>query len=57
VLLGSHDKIYAMTAWTPATLLRDFQAPLEITGMAREPDGDLLLLDGVGRRLLKVSEY
>jgi len=57
VLLGSHDKIYAMTARTPATLVHDFQAPLEITGMAREPDGDLLLLDGAGRRLLKVSGY
>ena len=57
VLLGSHDKLYTMTAWSPATLLRQFQAPLEITGMAREPDGDLLLLDGAGRRLLKVSAY
>jgi hypothetical protein len=56
VLLGSHNRIYAMTAWSPVTLLRAFQAPLEITGMAREPDGDLLLLDGAGRRLLKVSE-
>ena len=35
--------------------LREFATPIEIAGMARDIDGDLLLLDGAGRRLLKVE--
>jgi hypothetical protein len=56
LIMASHDKLYEMTAWSDPFLLRDFAAPLEITGMAREKNGDLLLLDAAGRRLLEVSE-
>jgi hypothetical protein len=56
LLLGVHGRIYRMNAFSDPTLLRAFEAPVEITGMARDLDGDLLVLDGAGRRLLKISE-
>ena len=37
------------------TLRRTLTAPIEITGMARDIDGDVLLLDGAGRRLLEIE--
>ena len=57
VLLGSGDKIFQRAEYQldPFIVVRDFAAPVEITGMARDLDGDLLVLDGAGRRLLKVA--
>jgi hypothetical protein len=57
VLLGSGDKIFQRAEYQvdPFTVVRDFAAPVEITGMARDLDGDLLVLDGAGRRLLKIA--
>jgi hypothetical protein len=57
LLLGAHDRLYRATATGLPTLLRDFEAPIEIVGMARADDGALLLLDGAGQRLLEVSGY
>lgn len=57
LLLGSHDKLYQLSPTGDLQLLHDFEAPIEITGMARDTDGDLLLLDSAGMRLLEVTGY
>jgi hypothetical protein len=56
VLLGVHGQIYQMSSFTDPTLLLTFDTPVEITGMARDLDGDLLVLDGAGGRLLKLRQ-
>jgi hypothetical protein len=45
-----------MSSFTDPTLLLTFDTPVEITGMARDLDGDLLVLDGAGGRLLKLRQ-
>lgn len=55
LLLGQHNRIYALTSAGPMTLRRTFTAPIEITGMARDIDGDVIVLDGAGRRLLEIE--
>jgi len=55
LLLGTGNKIFDMTGSDQPLLVRGFRAPVEITGMALDLDGQLLVLDGAGRRLLKIT--
>jgi hypothetical protein len=57
VLLGSRNQLYQVDQNTGPTLLRHFDAPIEISGLARDVDGDLLLLDRAGRRLLETQLF
>jgi hypothetical protein len=56
LLMGSGNQIHEMRSFGDPVTIRGFEARLDITGMARDIDGDLLLLDAAGRRLLKISE-
>lgn len=57
LLLGEHDRLHR--AWPSGArgLIRDFEAPIEIVGLAPAANGRLLLLDGAGRRLLEVGGF
>lgn len=57
LLLGVHNRLFRAAPTGAPTLEHTFEAPLEIDGMARATDGNLLLLDGAGQRLLEVSGY
>jgi hypothetical protein len=43
-----------MSATTQPALRRDFAGAVEITGLARDLDGHLLVLDVAGRRVLEL---
>jgi hypothetical protein len=55
LLLGSGTGVFELSANGDFKLLRRLYAAIDITGMARAPDGTLWLLDGVGRRLQKLD--
>jgi hypothetical protein len=57
LLLGAHGSLYRATSNGVPALVHTFASPLEISGMARATDGNLLLLDGAGQRLVEVRGY
>ena len=57
LLLGTHSSLYRATASGAPAWLRAFETPVEIAGMARATNGNLLLLDSAGVRLLEVSGF
>jgi len=56
LLLGAGSAIYEATASGDFPLVRQLDAAIEITGMARAPDGSLWLLDGTSSQLLKLDD-
>ena len=55
LILGAGNGIYELTLGVGLELLRELDASIDITGMARASNGDLWILDGPARRLAKVE--
>jgi hypothetical protein len=55
LLLGSGTGVFEVTLDGNFKLLRRLYGAIDITGMARAPDGTLWLLDGAARRLQKLD--
>ena len=55
LLLGAGSAIFEVTLDGGFSLLRQLDASIQITGMARAPNGELWFLDGAGRRLVKLD--
>ncbi len=55
LLLGSRNQIYTMDQGAGPTLTRTFDPSIDISGLARDTSGYLLLLDRAGRRLLQTT--
>ncbi|MES1205415.1 MAG: hypothetical protein ABUS79_05715, partial [Pseudomonadota bacterium] len=54
LLLGNGHSLYEVTATTGPFLVKDLAEAIQIAGLARQPNGDLLVLDRAGNRLLRV---
>jgi hypothetical protein len=55
LLMGMGNRIYVVTDSLGPTEIRILEAAIRIGGMARDTDGDLVLLDVAGRRLLEIA--
>jgi len=56
LLLGSGSALYEAGLDGSLNRVQELDASLDISGMARAPDGALWLLDGKGRRLLELDD-
>jgi len=57
LLLGIRNEIFALDPGTGPTRIRQFDPSIDISGLALDTNGDLLVLDRAGRRLLTTSLY
>jgi hypothetical protein len=55
LMLGAHSSVFEVEADGALKLLRQLDATIDITGMARAPNGDVWLLDGAALRLIKLD--
>jgi hypothetical protein len=55
LLLGGGHSIFEVTQTSGPTLLKDLSPSIQIGGMARELNGQILLLDRAGYRLLRIA--
>jgi hypothetical protein len=57
LMLGSRNELYAMDPGTGPTRSRQFDPSIDISGLALDTNGDLLVLDRAGLRLLTTTLY
>ena len=57
LVLGTRNELYAMDSGTGPTRIRQFDPSIDISGLALDTNGDLLVLDRAGRRLLATTLY